>query len=93
MNQLRKMIFLSFLMILVSLNSFALTAKDAKKITKQSIINININRIKVSANSGYCVSDAYSILLDDEIAQYFIKLGFIVDFNYKKDGVNISWCD
>jgi hypothetical protein len=88
-----KKILISSFIILCSINSFALNVKEAKKLTKQSIISINMERITESINLGYCVSDAYNISSDDEIAKYFTKLGFTVDLNYKKDGIAISWCD
>jgi hypothetical protein len=94
MLQSLKMICLISLMTLVSLNSFGLTAKEARENSFRGMIETNDTRIEDATNNGECESSLY---IPNHIYEYqfnlivkhYRKLGYHVDEKESR----ISWCD
>lgn len=74
--------------------SFAsLTAQQAKRLTKDSILQINLTRIEEAAYDGKCSTEGFELKPDDENDQALIKLGYLVLINMTTGKSTISWCD
>ncbi len=90
---------LSILILIFSLNCFAITAKEANKLTKNSEYNLVLKRINDRIKAGEC-----STFIDEQefnlksVSNTFGKLGYYTFYatsykSYLYESLVISWCE
>ena len=88
------MVFLISYVSLISLNSFALTAKDTRNLMAKEAFDTNIYRIESAARSGECKTEAFltkDISVNITMFKKLEKLGYkILDIPNK---MIILWCE
>jgi hypothetical protein len=69
-----------------------MNANHAKKMTKESIIDTNFQKIQDAAFDGSCTSEGYKLDYDKSIRDNLVNLGYEVTSD-EKGGWLITWCD